>query len=89
MPAPAAHARSRARVLPVRITSMTISEQHYDVLLNPIQAEVQIGLAVAPEPPDSDPVGKGAFKYSQMVKDTQATANLAKVAQYAIDLIPF
>jgi len=78
-----------ARVLPVRITSMTISEKHYDVLLNPIEAEVQIGLAVAPEPPDTDPIGRGAFKYSQMVKDTQATANLAKVAQFAVDLIPF
>jgi hypothetical protein len=78
-----------ARVLPVRITSMTISEKHYDVLLNPIEAEVQIGLAVAPEPPVSDPIAKGAYEYTWMVKDTQATANLAKVAQYAIDLIPF
>ena len=77
------------RVLPVRITSMTIAEKHYDVLLNPVEAEVQIGLSVLPEPPASDPVGSGAFKYSQMVKDTQATLNLAKVIEFAVDLVPF
>jgi hypothetical protein len=78
------------RVLPVRITSMTIAEKQYDMLLNPVEAEVQIGLAVIPEPPkESDPVGNGAFKYSQMVKDTQATLNLVKVIEFAVDLVPF
>lgn len=79
-----------SRVLPVRIRSLTITEKQYDLLLNPIEAEVQIGLSVAPDPPaDSDPVGHGAFAYSQMVKDTQATLNLAKVVEFAVDLIPF
>jgi hypothetical protein len=74
----------------VRIRSLTITEKQYDLLLNPIEAEVQIGLSVAPDPPaDSDPVGHGAFAYSQMVKDTQATLNLAKVVEFAVDLIPF
>jgi hypothetical protein len=77
-----------SRVLPVRITSMTIAEKQYDALLNPIQAEVQLGLAVAPEPPESDPIGRGAFAYSRMVKDTQAAANLAKAIEFAVDLVP-
>ncbi len=78
-----------AKVLPVRIKSLSITEKQYDFLLNPIEAEVQIGLAVAPEPPTaSDPVGHGAFVYSRMLKDTQATLNLAKVIEFAVDLIP-
>lgn len=78
-----------SRVLPVRIKSMSITEKQYDFLLNPIEAEVQIGLAVAPEPPaSSDPVGHGAFVYSRMIKDTQATLNLAKVIEFAVDLVP-
>jgi len=77
-----------SRVLPVRIMSMTIAEKQYDGLLNPIEAEVQLGLAVAPEPPESDPIGRGAFRYSRMIKDTQASANLAKVIEFAVDLVP-
>ena len=33
------------------VTSMTITETHFDFLLNPIEAEVQIGLTVIrPDP---------------------------------------
>lgn len=78
-----------SRVLPVRIKSMTINEKQYDMLLNPIEAEVQLGLALTPEPPAaSDPIGHGAFLYSRMIKDTQATLNLAKVIEFAVDLVP-
>ncbi|MGH8499872.1 MAG: hypothetical protein ACRERV_13865, partial [Methylococcales bacterium] len=34
------------RVLPVRISSMSITEQKFDAFLNPVQAEVQIGLDI-------------------------------------------
>jgi len=78
-----------SRVLPVTITSMVITEQKYDVLLNPIQAEVRIGLQVSSIAPTDDAVGQGAYEYSRMVKDTQATLNLAKVAEFALDIIPF
>ena len=78
-----------SRVLPVRIKSMTINETQYDMLLNPIEAEVQLGLALTPEPPAaSDPIGHGAFLYSRMIKDTQAELNLAKVIEFAVDLVP-
>ncbi len=76
------------RVLPVRITSMTINEKQYDALLNPVEAEVVIGLTVLSTPSPSDAVASGAWKYSQMVKDTQATLNLAKVIEFAVDLVP-
>jgi hypothetical protein len=78
-----------SRVLPVTITSMSIVEQKYDMLLNPVQAEVRIGMQVSSQAPTDDAVGEGAYKYTQMIKDTQATLNLAKVIEFAVDIIPF
>jgi hypothetical protein len=82
-----------SRVLPVSITSMAITEQKYDRLLNPVQAEVQIGLEVASRPPDEDEIARGALNYSQMIKDTQASLNLTKavefVREFTIDIVPF
>jgi len=76
------------RVLPVSVTSMRINEQQFDFLLNPVQAEVTIGLSVASDPSNDD-IAKGALAYTNMVKDTQATLNLVKAVQLAIDIIPF
>lgn len=79
-----------SRVLPVRITSMTLTEQKFDVFLNPVQAEVQIGLEVLTfSESTSDKVGKGALAYSRAIKDVQAVANLAKAVETAVDVITF
>lgn len=78
------------RVLPVIIESMTITEQQYDALLNPVEAEVSIGLAVVqPSRCSDDVVAKGASKFTSAAKEAQAVANLANVAPLARDLIPF
>jgi len=77
------------RILLVRITSMTLTEQQFDFLLNPVQAQVQIGLAVAGTPPAGDTVAKGALLYSQGVKDAQAALNLVKAVELVVDMIPF
>jgi len=78
------------RVLPVVIESMTITELQYDFLLNPIQADVSIGLAVnAIDDCSDDKVGKGALEYSNMAKDAQAMLNLANTVGQIADLIPF
>lgn len=78
------------KVLPVVLESMSITEQQYDFLLNPIQAEVSITMAVnAVDKCTSDPVGEGALKYSNMAKDAQAMANLANTAEQIVELIPF
>ena len=50
---------------------------------------MQIGLEVASTPPAGDTVAKGALLYTQMMKDTQATLNLAKAVELAVDIIPF
>jgi hypothetical protein len=80
-----------ARILPVVIDSMTINEKLYDPLLNPIQAEVTIGLSVPPfDPCSSDWVAYGALFYTQMVKDVQAEANLKNTSQdMIVDIVTF
>lgn len=78
------------RVLPVVLESMSITEQQYDFLLNPVQAEVSITMAVnANDTCSDDVVAKGAMTYSSMAKDAQAMANLANTAEQIIELIPF
>jgi hypothetical protein len=78
------------RVLPVVIESMTITELQYDFLLNPTQADVQIGLAVNPiDNCSDDTVGKGALEYSNLAKDAQAILNLANTVDQIVELIPF
>lgn len=77
------------RVLPVTITSMRITELQYDFLLNPIQADVDIELAVntADISPD-DVFAQGAILYSDMAKEVQSVANLANTAEQIVELIP-
>ena len=78
------------RVLPVVLESMSITEQQYDFLLNPVQAQVSITMAVnANDKCSDDDVAKGALTYSNMAKDAQAMANLANTAEQIVELIPF
>lgn len=78
------------RILPVIIQSMSITEQHYDFLLNPIQAEVSITMAVNEISSSSDDIiGKGALEYSNLAKDAQAIVNLANTVEQAAELITF
>ncbi len=78
------------RVLPVLIDSLTITEQEYDHQLNPIRAEVSLGLSViTPGLCEDDVIATGAQKYSNLAKEAQATANLANTAADVVHLIPF
>lgn len=78
------------RVLPVKIQSLTITEKKFDFLLNPVEADVQIGLAINNLATTStDTIGKGALTYSQVAKDAQSILNLAKAVELAVDIIPF
>jgi hypothetical protein len=78
------------RLLPVTIDSMSITEQQYDWKLNPVEAQVTLGLSVTPPGPCSDDVvGKGALEYSNVAKDAQAILNLGNTIELAADLIPF
>lgn len=78
------------RVLPVTIDAMTISEQEYDFLLNPLRAEVDLTLSViAIDQCSDDLLAKGALAYSTIAKEAMAVANLANTAEQVVDLIPF
>lgn len=80
----------RSRVLPVSVKSLSITEQKFDFLLNPVQAEVQIGLSVVTFAKKStDGTGKGALAYSKAIKDEQAAMNMAKMVELAVDIVTF
>lgn len=61
------------RILPVRLTEFTITEEAHDVNLNPIRAKVKLGLRVLSynDLPVTHP-GYGLFLAHQVVKETMA-----------------
>lgn len=79
------------RVLPVKITSFSITEEAYDVNLNPIRAKVSLGLRVLSYN-DLSLTNPGYFMFlaHQVVKETMATIgsvnDLSAVAGSNIDL---
>ena len=84
------------RILPVRLTSLSITEKLYDaLLLNPTHAEATVGIQVLT--PDevtalSDPlkqVATVAYDYSQAFRQAMALANLATAAESIIGMLPF
>jgi hypothetical protein len=78
------------RVLPVMVTSMKITESQFDFLLNPIEAEVEIGLTVVrPDPCAKDLIAEGASVYTATAKEALSVANLANVAGEIADLVSF
>ena len=80
------------RILPVRLTELNITEEAYDVGLNPIRAKVSLGLRVLSysDLPFTH-LGHYAFIAHQLVKETMAvigsTGNLGAVGSGSIDLL--
>jgi len=52
------------RVLPVRLTGLTVREQEFDMLLNPIRAEVDLSLEVLKRLPSDHPA-YGVWQYTE------------------------
>ena len=80
------------RVVPVRVTSFTINEEAYDVNLNPIRANVNLGLQVLNYTDFSiTHPGYYVFLAHQVVKETMATIgslnNINSVASGQVDLL--
>ena len=69
------------RVLPVRLTNFSITEQAFDPMLNPIRASVELGLAVLSyaDLKRTDP-GYTLFLAHQIAKEIMATANSVRTA---------
>jgi hypothetical protein len=85
------------RIVPVRVTSLTITEKLYDGLLNPTHAEAQLGLRVltaeelAATAASGDVLGslaKTAYDYSMGVREVAAVANLVNSAESIIGMLP-
>jgi len=83
------------RIVPVRVTNLTITEKLYDAaFLNPTHVEAQLGLRVltADELQYIDgalgTVARTAYGYSQALRQTQARANLANAAESIIGMLP-
>jgi len=74
------------RILPVTVNSLSINETEYDTLLNPIRAEVSVSLQVlTPSQLATDATfARGAYKYSQGVKEVMAALNLINAAEIGI-----
>ena len=82
------------RIVPVRVTSLTITERLYDAALNPIHADAQIGLSVLTAEELANVTGplavlaKGASVYSQGLRQALALANLANATDLIIGMLP-
>ena len=80
------------RVLPVRLTSFSITEEAYDASLNPIRAKVSLGLRVLSynDLPITHP-GYSLFLAHQVVKEAMATVgslnDLSAVVGENVDLV--
>ncbi len=72
------------RVLPVRLTEFTITEESYDTSLNPIRAKVSLGMRVLTyhDLGLASP-GGALFMAHQVVKEVMGTLNVANVAAAA------
>jgi hypothetical protein len=85
------------RIIPVRVTSLSITENRYDTLLNPVHAEAKIGLRVltpiemSAEKNAGDPLaelGTIAYQYSLTERKVFALANLANAVESIVGMLP-
>lgn len=82
------------RIVPVRVTALTINEKLYDGLLNPSHAEAQITLKVltpddvrdVPEPMKT--IATVAYEYTQGLRQGFALANLGNAAASILGMLP-
>jgi hypothetical protein len=83
------------RIVPVRLTGLTITEKLYNGTLSPTHAEAQLTLKVlTPAELDADSgdilsgLGSTAYTYTLSLRQTLALANLANAAEGIIGMIP-
>jgi hypothetical protein len=85
------------RIVPVRVTQLTITEKLYDAALNPTHAEAQLSLQVLTPAElvaakrDNDVLANlatVAYTYTLALRQELAVTNLAKPAESIIGMIP-
>jgi hypothetical protein len=85
------------RILPVRLTDLTVTETLYDTILNPVHAEAKLSLRVL-TPAELKATGTDAkvlaqvatvaYEYTFSVRQAAAAANLANAGQSIIGMLP-
>lgn len=82
------------RIVPVRVTNLSITEKLFDRFLNPTHADVRITLRVLTpdelvsiEGPMKD-IARVAYAYTQGLRQVQAMANLGDSAATIIGMLP-
>ncbi len=85
------------RIVPVRVTTLTVTEKLYDTALNPVHAEAQVALRVltpaelVAAKADEDvlaSLASVAYTYTFTLRQALAVANLANAASSIIGMIP-
>ncbi len=78
------------RVIPVNVTSVSVVEQDFDPMLNPIRAEVTVSLRViSKDDLDKDSFAYGAYVWTQANREVNAALNIANTVQLAAGMLPF
>jgi hypothetical protein len=83
------------RIVPIRVTTLSITETLYDPFLNPIHAEATITIRVVTAEELrhlSGPlkeIASAAYSYSKGLRQGLAVANLANAVEGAIGMLPF
>lgn len=83
------------RIVPVRLTKLTIEEQQFSPLLYPLRAKVSLGLTVlTPKAFDGDSglaaeIAVGAAEFTRAQKELLAVANLANSVESILGMLPF
>lgn len=87
------------RIVPVRITSLTIEEQQYSPLLYPLRAKATLGVRVLdlddlvqvsgdPAKGATVEIAKACYKFTRAQKEVLALANLANSVESVIGMLP-
>jgi hypothetical protein len=79
------------RVIPVRVTSVAITEQAFDTILNPIRAEVTLGLRAltSVELQAAGPPFEQLALVNHIAKEVLARANIVNSVQQITTMLPF
>jgi hypothetical protein len=74
------------RILPVTVANLHITEQQFDTKLIPVRAEVSVSLHVLlpTELLEVGSLARGAYKYTQKVKEVMAALNLTNAAEFGV-----
>ena len=77
------------RVVPVNVTSVSVVEQDFDPMLNPIRAEVTVSLKViSKDDLDKSSFAYGAYVWTQANREVNAALNIANTVQLAAGMVP-